>query len=252
MPTPSYKDNPYETSTTSEGGFPPRASVFRSNNDIMAANDTASTASTTRPTMCCCLPRPKSRRGVWLVRAICIFGLLLVAVIGAAVYLGTQKSEPRDVGPLMSTEEMDNVLQQAVGIQELQNTDSYTSLAYQWMLQNPFSTQEYRMRVEDRVMQRYALACLFYATYRVNNDWLRYNQGMVDTRPEDMFSWYESKGWLVYSNECDWYGITCNQFGYVTSLDMGSNQVSQCTSVSPSSSAHKSLPLSLPQSLAKR
>ncbi|GAX11689.1 hypothetical protein FisN_7Lh057 [Fistulifera solaris] len=221
MSSLSYKDNPGETSTYGEDAFPPTASVFRSN------DDNASTATSRRRKICCCLPRPKSRRGVWMLRAVFAFGLLLMAVIGVAVYLGMQNSSstPRNVGPLISSEEMDRYLRQAVGANELENRDSYTSLAYRWMLQNPFSLQEFRMRVEDRVLQRYALACLYYATYRVNNDWLRYNQGLLDAQPQDIFAWTESQGWLVYANECDWYGITCNQFGYVTSLDLGSNEL---------------------------
>lgn len=191
MTIDAYKDNPLEASSHNDDDFPPMASVFRSNENTITVHETAAT--TTR--------RPPSRRRVWMLRMVYLSGLLLLAVIAVAVYVGRRNSEPRNVGPLLSQDEMQQYLRRLVGAEELHRADSYTNQAYRWMLQNPFPTQEYRMRVEDRVLQRYALACLYYATYQVNNDWLRYNRGMINAAPSELFPWLNSRGWMIFSNE---------------------------------------------------
>ena len=68
---------------------------------------------------------------------------------------------------------------------------------------------------EARILQRYALACIYYATNDVPTTWSQ----------EAKFSgpWFLDDGWLSNSNECNWHGISCNQSGYVEIIRLDKN-----------------------------
>ena len=53
-----------------------------------------------------------------------------------------------------------------------------------------------------RLQQQYALATLFFQ--------------QTESEP----SWYGFTGWLTDSNECEWFGITCNSESVVTAIDL--------------------------------
>lgn len=71
---------------------------------------------------------------------------------------------------------------------------------------------------EDRILQRYALACIFYATYDVPTV---YSQTVGFSG-----GWFKDDGWLTNSNECSWHGVLCNSSGRVQAIRLDSNGLS--------------------------
>ena len=55
----------------------------------------------------------------------------------------------------------------------------------------------------SKMKERYALAVLWFAT-----------------KPE---VWHTSTNWLTNESVCNWYGITCDTWGYVSQIDLGFN-----------------------------
>ena len=101
--------------------------------------------------------------------------------------------------------------------------DSYQSKALEWLEANPAEEdQGIRRRLaistEDRTVQRFALACIYYATYRVKSPYTEMELG-----PDLVFGWISSVGWLDEADECTWHGITCNEEGQVTEIDLKAN-----------------------------
>ncbi|KAL7580263.1 hypothetical protein ACA910_012999 [Epithemia clementina (nom. ined.)] len=93
--------------------------------------------------------------------------------------------------------------------------DSYQTKAIEWT-QKTFLPEEHD---EQRVIQRFVLACIHYATNQVASPYTRYTFGQ-----DGVFSgWFESQGWLEEPNECLWYGITCNKDGQVEEIDLSEN-----------------------------
>lgn len=66
-----------------------------------------------------------------------------------------------------------------------------------------------------KILQRYALACIYYATYNV--------QTAHSTAAGFSGGWFNSNKWLAAQNECEWYGVTCDSSGKVQTLDLSSN-----------------------------
>lgn len=92
---------------------------------------------------------------------------------------------------------------------------SYQSKALHWILQQPDTGKE------QLLFQRYALACLYFATYQVSNPYIE--GGAILSDPSDIPAWRNSSGWLESNNECEWYGVTCNDHGRVIRIDLSRN-----------------------------
>jgi len=74
------------------------------------------------------------------------------------------------------------------------------------------------MYSDRKVIQQYALACLYYATDEVSN--------VNIPEPND---WARSNGWLVRTNECSWIHVKCDEidgFDAVTKLNLDANNLS--------------------------
>jgi len=74
------------------------------------------------------------------------------------------------------------------------------------------------MYSDKKVIQQYALACLYYATDEVPN--------VNNTDPND---WASSRGWLDSPNECSWANVKCDEiegFDAVRVLNLDGNNLS--------------------------
>lgn len=99
---------------------------------------------------------------------------------------------------------------------EFKDPTSYQSLAVKWVEQ----TARLGVHTPERLVQRYALACIYYATNGVENI---YTKAIFKNTPTR--KWIDESGWLVADNECDWYRITCDKNGWVTNIELYSNRL---------------------------
>lgn len=134
---------------------------------------------------------------------------------GGTVNVGSTGS---GVTPAATSEVMDIILTHASyhGI-EFQDVNSYQSKAAQWVAE----TAVVGIHDADRLIQRYALACIYYATNAVHNV---YTEAIFQGAP--MRGWIDETGWLDYDNECTWHQVTCDATGKVTAIELFSNRLS--------------------------
>lgn len=84
--------------------------------------------------------------------------------------------------------------------------------------ENPPALPSATMTSTERSIQRYALACLYYATYKVSNIYAETAFGALG-----MIPWNNAEGWLEADDECTWFGVGCNEQGYVDFIDLERN-----------------------------
>lgn len=78
--------------------------------------------------------------------------------------------------------------------------------AFDWLASDAFLFDKYST---ERIVQRYALGCLFYST--------------------DGANWTNSDGWITNRDECNWYSLSsnlCDQNGVITNIDLSYNGLS--------------------------
>lgn len=93
---------------------------------------------------------------------------------------------------------------------EFEDESSYQSKARSWLELNE-DVDQYAVA---QIVQRYALACFFFATYGVANAYT----------PPMPFTWVKSENWITDTNECEWYGVTCEKDKVVT-IDLTNNNI---------------------------
>lgn len=173
---------------------------------------------------------PQTRVLPWLW----IVGLVLVAVVGVVigVVIGTREnSTPPSTGtanrpmtdeiPLAQDEAWLRASSVTAGL-EFDDPNSYQSRALEWIRIFPAveSVDEDGLPVLDRAKtyQRFALACIYYATNSVPNAYTVNNlQG------QQLRGWLDETGWLENDDECTWKGLSCNEAGEVTIVNLSSN-----------------------------
>jgi Leucine-rich repeat (LRR) protein len=99
---------------------------------------------------------------------------------------------------------------------EFEDPNSYQSKAVKWVEQ----TADLTLHTVERLVQRYALACLYYATNGVENFYTELTFGAGNVR-----TWIDETGWLANDDECTWYKVTCNTEGFVTEIELDSNRL---------------------------
>lgn len=77
----------------------------------------------------------------------------------------------------------------------LDSPESPQARALNWVA----ASEQYDRYDDDQRLQRYALACFFYATYAVRNAYVT-----------QQVPWTTAEKWLSEEHECDWEGITCS------------------------------------------
>jgi len=65
--------------------------------------------------------------------------------------------------------------------------------------------------------QRFAMACIYYATYAKENEY---------TEEESLMEgWDNSTNWLSEKGVCEWHGVTCNSNNFTVALDLSGNNL---------------------------
>jgi len=101
------------------------------------------------------------------------------------------------------------------GGKEFNDISSYQSRARAW-LERQEGVYMYEMSFTNRLIQRYALACFYFATNGVSNQVTDYFFG------ETVPNWVDTTNWISSEHECDWYGIYC-EVETVTGIGMYNN-----------------------------
>lgn len=135
--------------------------------------------------------------------------------VGAVVNMGSNGAGSGSAAP--TSEIFDIILTHARfhGV-EFQDPNSYQSKAAKWVEQ----TAQLGVHTPQRLLQRYALACIYYATNGVENAYTQEIFGQGITR-----KWIDETGWMSSANECEWYRITCDVNGWVTKIELYSNRL---------------------------
>lgn len=100
------------------------------------------------------------------------------------------------------------------GGNEFRDENSYQSRAKKWVL-----TQDVDDDSIAEIVQLYAVACIYYATFSQRSDWTDVHYSADVTLP----GWYSALGWLSSDSVCNWHGLTCNSDGKVSKIQLNSN-----------------------------
>ena len=100
---------------------------------------------------------------------------------------------------------------------EFQDANSYQSRAARWVEE----TAQVGVHSPERLVQRYALACVYFASNGVRSFYTDEIFG-VGTEPR---GWIDESGWIVDADECGWYRISCNADGFVTKIELHQNRL---------------------------
>lgn len=111
---------------------------------------------------------------------------------------------------------------------EFGDVSSYQSRALSWSDESASSFSN------AHIIQRYALACIFYATYAVRSNTTDdvFGEGVQPT------AWFSETNWLSNATECSWYGISCDENGQVTDIELVSKRLTQTRFQSTNSDRH--------------
>jgi hypothetical protein len=93
----------------------------------------------------------------------------------------------------------------------LDSPESPQARALNWVA----ASEQYDNYNDDQRLQRYALACFFYATYAVRNAYVT-----------QQVPWTTAEKWLSEEHECDWEGITCSDDRFVTHIKLEEHRIS--------------------------
>jgi Leucine-rich repeat (LRR) protein len=207
------------------------------------------------------VPVRKYYRGTCVIRTCALVLLLTLAIVtGVLVH---DKRHPSSASAAATpsnslTSEVDtpttaptSFVQSAIapyaiyGGSEFDNPASYQSRALQW-LETTFAadaslhndgTEAPMSMTTDRLVQRYALACIYYATNAVPTPWtdlaMRKGKGLTtvtnnnnsSSDNDPLFPWLDQTGWLDNPDECTWKGLVCDDVGRVIEINLGSNRL---------------------------
>lgn len=92
---------------------------------------------------------------------------------------------------------------------EFNDPTSYSSKSLSWLESSSIQYDDLQL------VQRYALGCIYYATFGVTNP----------ISDEDETEWGDSEGWVTDADECTWFGVACNADGLVDELRLGNNNI---------------------------
>jgi hypothetical protein len=98
---------------------------------------------------------------------------------------------------------------------EFEDPDTYQSKALAFLCSSDTSGLS-----DDRIIQRYSLASIYYATNNVSTPFtdIAFGPGLI-------FPWSDEDNWVTDANECDWIKVQCDSANNVILLDLFSNLV---------------------------
>jgi hypothetical protein len=99
-----------------------------------------------------------------------------------------------------------------VSLEGSKNPLSYHSDAFNWLKSSP----NLLCLTDEQIIQRYVLACVYYGTHAVRTAYTDAEYGAGVKPP----GWIKRDDWLSNFNECEWYGITCDENGKVSAIDL--------------------------------
>ena len=97
---------------------------------------------------------------------------------------------------------------------EFLDPDSYQSKALDWLRNSDLEPYS-----DAKLIQRYALACVWFATFNVTTEFtdLALGEGRI-------VQWERTRGWLTDTDECSWANTLCeggsNVTGFLEILDL--------------------------------
>ena len=94
---------------------------------------------------------------------------------------------------------------------DLLRIGSYQNKALNWLMESP-DIEDYPY---EQKIQRFALACFYYATSEVNTE-----------RNRNPGPWSDHSLWLTDNHECEWSGVICKTGTTVQSISMEHNNLS--------------------------
>lgn len=100
---------------------------------------------------------------------------------------------------------------------ELLDSTSYQHKAMIWLESIP----SHKSLIEDAMLQKFALACIYYATYQQRTLYTDAVYGYDSIPP----GWNRTDNWLSEQDECTWFGILCNDDGWVNDIELYSNSL---------------------------
>mmetsp|Transcript_21952 Transcript_21952/g.33315 ORF Transcript_21952/g.33315 Transcript_21952/m.33315 type:complete len:1276 (+) Transcript_21952:81-3908(+) len=151
------------------------------------------------------------RNQAWLAAAAV---LIIIGTVLAVVVASRDLSEPD--APTPSPTSLQEGIQQSIRDLVLSqypqtNFSDHTSAqsqAVQWVADVEEQDQDWY--TDERVLRQYSLVKFFLST----------SKGAKDNP-----SWHRSEGWMESNNECKWYGIKCDDSGYILSLELSDNNL---------------------------
>jgi hypothetical protein len=103
-------------------------------------------------------------------------------------------------------------LLEEVALEGTDKPSSYHSDAFTWLKSSP----DLPKLTDEQIIQRYVLACVYYSTHAVRTAYSDAEYG-VGVKPP---GWIRKDNWLTATNECEWYGITCDENGKVSVINL--------------------------------
>lgn len=100
---------------------------------------------------------------------------------------------------------------------ELLDATSYQHQAMVWLE----TTVDHEAISDEAILQKFALACIYYSTYQKRTLYTDAVYGYDATPP----GWNRTDNWLTPEPECTWFGILCGNDGKVNDIELYSNSL---------------------------
>ena len=164
----------------------------------------------------------RRRRNAVIAGALLIVASVTAFVLGLTLYskggqlpAAASSREPPTIAPTVQT--LFQFLQQESlsDGSELEDASTYQYKAYTWLE----STSKNESLSDYAILQRFTLACIYYATFQVRTIYTDAVYGYDKGIPP----WNQTKNWLSSKDECSWFGIVCNDNGEVTNIELYGN-----------------------------
>jgi hypothetical protein len=146
----------------------------------------------------------RRRKQLWyIIGGVSVLVLAAVVVVAVLVFASQDDFTPQQ-------QQLSEIAKSISNKQDLQNPASPQNMAYNWLIHQDTFYSDADAIPRELVVQRYVLAVFYYATMGHPN-------------------WVPTSKWLQ-GHEClgDWLGVSCNDQGFVSTLEFGkSTNISQ-------------------------